>query len=567
MKKKNKRKSPRGIVINYESMVKMGEKFFSKILKIQIILTVLITFISIFFGFLAFSVYSKGLRWFIAVMIVIWAVLPLMKAVFYNKTKAAVFQEEIEKADENERKIKKLPKNYFWVSITGGVLAIIFILISFISTPLFFADKYRAMIRVKEDGSVTQEIEDFSTMQIPVVDKTLAFKLGDKKLGEDNLGSQFDILNYTMSVYEGKLYWLGAIEYSGFFKWINRRSSGTPGYIMISTTDPSDVKIVKKELKYVPSAYWWDNLQRRVYFSNFGKLIDYSNIRFELDDEGNPKYILSVLKRKFLLTNGTDIQGVIVYDPISGDSDYYEAGSQPNWIENVYSADIVTNQMDYWGNYVHGFFNSVFAKRDVMHVTEGYNYIYTNDRFYYYSGMTSYGSDESVVGMVLIDLKTKESIFCQTGGVTEYAAQQSAEGLVQDLKYRASFPMLINFNNIPTYFMTLKDNEGLIKKYAFVSLTDYTKVAVGDTVSQAQTNYSKVMNLDKEQTNTLTVKDIVPVVNDGTTYYYMRFEEEGFEGVYQAHIMLSDYLPFIKSGDVVNVVISKSVILSIELVN
>ncbi len=544
------------VELGKKRLKKMGRAIFSILLWVQIVLTVFITFISIYFGFMAFSIYTKGIRWFIFFMIIIWAGLPFLKSILFDKN-------DCEYICSN--KFKLVPKRYIIPTFIAGGLLIVFVLLSFFSSPIFISNKYRNLISVDDKGILQEQIEDFSVMQIPVVDKALAIKLGDKKLGEDNLGSQFDIRDYTMIEYNGGIYWVGAIEYSGFFKWVNQRSVGTPGYIMISATNPSDVKIVKKNLKYVPSAFFGERLERKVYFSHMDKYIDYSCINFELDDEGNPQYIFNVLKRQFALTNGKDIAGVIVLDPVTGESKYYKEGTQPDWIDRVHTTDVVTKQLNYWGNYVHGFFNSVFAKKEVMHVTEGFNYIYTNGKFYYYTGMTSFGSDESIVGVVLVDLRTKETIFCKTGGVTEYAAQQSAEGLVQDLEYKSSFPILTNFNGFPTYFMTLKDNEGLIKKYAFVSLTDYTKTAIGDTISQAQVNYSKLMNPQDVQKIQLTIKDIVPVVNEGTTYYYVRFVEESYPLVYQAHILLYDNLPFLQSGDSVRVVISGTTIISIEI--
>ena len=536
---------------------KMGQVLFSSLLWFQIVLSVLIAFISVYFGFMAFSLYTKGIRWFMIAMIVIWAGLPLIKSMTFDKNRNV--------SGYRIASFRSLPKRYWIPVLCGGALLVIFILLSFFSTPIFISNQYRNLISVTEQGVVQEKIEDFSVMKIPIVDKALAIKLGDKKLGEDNLGSQFDIRDYTMIEYNGDIYWVGAIEYSGFFKWINQRATGTPGFIMVSATDPSDVQIVKTKLRYVPSAFFGERLQRKVYFSHMDKYIDYSRINFELDAEGNPKYVFNVMKKQFVLSNGKDIAGVIVLDPVTGASQYYDVGTQPGWIDRVQSTEVVAQQLDYWGNYVHGFFNSLFAKKEVMHVTEGYNYIYTNGKFYYYSGMTSYGSDESIVGVVLVDLKSKEATFCKTGGVTEYAAQQSAEGLVQDLQYKASFPILVNFNGVPTYFMTLKDNEGLIKKYAFVSLADYTKSAIGDTVLQAQVNYSKLMSPQEDQKITLTIRDIVPVVNDGTTYYYVRFDEASYPAVYQAHILTYDYLPFLQSGDQVQVVISGTTILSIEL--
>ena len=87
-----------------------------------------------------------------------------------------------------------------------------------------------------------------------------------------------------------------------------------------------------------------------------------------------------------------------------------------------------------------------------------------------YTGVTSVNADESNIGFVLMNLRTGESKYYNIAGAEEYSAMSSAEGQVQNLGYRASFPSLINIKNIPTYIMVLKDNAGLVKMYALVNV-------------------------------------------------------------------------------------------------
>ena len=67
----------------------------------------------------------------------------------------------------------------------------------------------------------------------------------------------------------------------------------------------------------------------------------------------------------------------------------------------------------------------------------------------------------------------------------------SAEGKVQEKEYVATFPILINVAERPTYFVSLKDAAGLVKEFAFVSVENYQTVGVGDTLSSAQDSYIK----------------------------------------------------------------------------
>ena len=208
--------------------------------------------------------------------------------------------------------------------------------------------------------------------------------------------------------------------------------------------------------------------------------------------------------------------------------------------------------------------NTIFAKKEMIRTTNSYNYIYTNDNFYLYTGLTSIGNDESIVGVVLSDAKTKETNFYKLGGATERAAKQSAEGEVQDLKYSATDPILINYLGEPTYFMMLKDKEGLVKKYAYVNVAQYQMVGIGDTINQAQVNYNQILNFEAQEETELTINEIIPVVNDGTTYYYITFMEEEYKDVYMAHISISKDLPFMKAGDTVQVNLSEDVVISIK---
>lgn len=81
----------------------------------------------------------------------------------------------------------------------------------------------------------------------------------------------------------------------------------------------------------------------------------------------------------------------------------------------------------------------------------------------------------------------------------------SAEGAVQQFEYEATFPILINLEGEPTYFMTLLDRQGLIKQYAFVNVRDYSIVGIGETKNQASSNYvSRIRDSNGIQLRTFT---------------------------------------------------------------
>ncbi len=518
-------------------------------------LTVVIVAFSMYVGLQSFSIHSAEFRFFLIFLCMVWG------APFFIKYKS-------EKTLARGGKVQ-LSKGYLLSQIMLGIgvaIAIVTMVFSVISSPILISDDYYDLIDMQENGSFTENVESYENMLIPIVDYSLAEKLGDKKLGEDNLGSQFTIDQYSMIYQDGDIYWVGALEYTGFFKWMNNKDTGSPGYIKISATNPSDVQIVACEMQYIESAYFGQDMARNMYLSNMGKYIAY-DYSFEIDDEGNPYYIKAVYENEFSFVNGLDAVGVILLNAVTGDVEYYDMGSEPSWVDKVVPANIVLTQLNYYGEYVHGFFNTLFAKKEIVNVTDGYNYIYSNDKFYLYTGLTSIGNDESIVGVVLSDAKTKETTFYSIGGATEYAAKSSAEGMVQDLGYTATQPILINYLGEPTYFTMLKDAEGLVKRYAYVNVKEYQNVGIGETIAAAQVSYNKILSLtdDENSSVTLTIDQIIAVVDDATTYYYIKFADEEYAGtIYIAHISTSTELPFYEDGDVVTVTLSQGMIVTIK---
>lgn len=222
-----------------------------------------------------------------------------------------------------------------------------------------------------------------------------------------------------------------------------------------------------------------------------------------------------------------DVKGVVIVNPINGNTKYYEDEEVPSWVDHVYDADLIIEQADDWGMYQKGFLNTIFSQTGVVMTTDGYNYLVQDDDVYLYTGITSVSSDESNIGFILTNMRTKETNFYQVPGAEEYSAMASAEGQVQQMKYTSTFPLLINLNNRPTYLVSLKDNAGLVKMYGFVDVEDYQKVVVTDAslgIEKAKENYLNNMpstSTGKEENKVITIENITSVVIDGNTYYYI----------------------------------------------
>ena len=279
--------------------------------------------------------------------------------------------------------------------------------------------------------------------------------------------------------------------------------------------------------------------------------------KFEIDNDGNPYWVVPTVRYSGVGIK-KEITGVILVNAIDGSSQKYDVGSIPTWVDQVYSAELIIEQVDNWGLYKNGFINSLFAQNGVVQTTEGYNYTVMNDDVYLYTGITSVLADESNIGFIMTNLRTKETRFYQVPGAEEYSAMASAEGQVQQMKYEASFPLLINLNGRPTYLMSLKDAAGLVKMYAFVDVGDYQKVVVSDSslgIEAASASYLSNVNLNLD-TNTLlskkiSIREISNVIIDGNTYYYL-IGDNGQK--YRASIKVnSDILPFLKVGSSIEV--------------
>ena len=385
---------------------------------------------------------------------------------------------------------QKFPK------LSAVIIAVpwILIVVVMILCSVFFQWKaYRDQLGEPEIKKFDNEVQAIDVAQIPIVDENLALQLAQKKLGErPALGSQVALYSATIQMVDGELVWVVPLYHSGFFKWLTNLS-GTPGYIVVSATNTNDVRYVEGyKIKYHPGSYLLFDITRKVRFGP-GLMTGITDYSFELDDEGQPYWAIStyINSRGFSLP---EADGIILLNATTGQMDRYGMDEVPEWVDRVQPEDFVLAQIANRGNYVHGIFN--FANKDKYRPSEGHNIVYNNGRCYLFTGLTSVGSDDSAIGFIMVDMVTKEPIMYEMSGATEEAAQRSAEGRVQDLKYRATFPIILNIDSQPTYFMTLKDNIGLIKQYAFVSVTNYSTVGTGESVSAAMRDYENKLRSD-----------------------------------------------------------------------
>ena len=382
--------------------------------------------------------------------------------------------------------VKSVKKGFVLLAI----LWVLYFAVTLISMPLFNYKAYRDQLGSPQVSEFNETVQPLALNQLPIVDKDLARELADKKVGENpGLGSQVVLGTPVIQKVDGKLVWVVPLEHSGFFKWL-KNMDGSAGYIVVAANNVNDVTLVTDhKIKYQANAYILDDLNRHVRLFGGGLFKGLTDYSFELDDDGLPYWVLTTYKNRWLFSL-PEADGVLIVNATTGESTHYTMETVPDWVDRVQPEGFVMQQINNQGQYVHGIFN--FSNQDKFRPSRGDIIIYNGARCYLFTGLTSVGSDESAIGFILVDMVTKESLLYQMSGATELAAQSSAEGKVQQYGYRASFPMIINLDGQPTYFMTLKDNAGLIKQYAFVSVANYTSVGTGETIDGALRDFRQV---------------------------------------------------------------------------
>lgn len=452
------------------------------------------------------------------------------------------------------------------------LMFIIMIVVNFFAGPLFNSGKYASRIKIDESKSFIDDIAQVDFSKLPLLDKASSQKLGDRVMGQmSDMVSQYNVSNlYTQINYNNTIIRVTPLEYASFIKWITNRDSGVKGYITVdSVTGEASLKRLDKGMKYVTSGYFGDNVYRKLRFSY--PTLNFGDLSFEIDNEGRPFWIAPIIKYHAIGLRAK-VVGVVVLDPINGTSVKYDAGNIPTWIDIAYSANLIIEQVDDWGTYKGGFFNSVFGQKNVVNTTDGYNYLAMNDDIYLYTGLTSIVNDESNLGFILSNMRTGETVFYSAPGAEEYSAMASAEGAVQQMKYTSTFPLLINLNNKPTYLVSLKDAAGLVKMYGFIDVADYQKVVVSDAslgIEAAAQRYlgEETINSDNEKLTTkeITIKNITNAIINGNTYYFIT---DNNNQKYKVSITLSDELPFYKSGNIIKVgYYNKENIINVKKVN
>lgn len=524
---------------------------------VSILLTLVYAFVAFWFMLPAINLRSKDFYIYVITVIVVYLIVSLfLKG-------STVIHDSVKSRSINFSGVKG---SSIVTKILLGIIAVCIVVIvggTLISAEIFHASAYQKLMPV-EERDFTEDISQISLKDVPVVDRDSAVRLGDRKLGElVEFVSQFEVdesaYSYTQINYKGVPTRVAPLMYGDIIKWFNNQSEGIPAYISVDmTTQDVTLHRLEEGIRYSPGELFFRRLDRYLRFSYPTYIFD-DSYAFEIDDDGNPYWICPVIDYRIGLFGGKDIKGVVIMDAQNGSSQYYPIEEVPQWVDQAYSSDIVINQIDYWGKYKKGYLNTIFGQKEMSHTSGGYNYLAQDDDVWIYTGLTSTGNDQSNIGFVLVNLRTKEARYYPVSGATEHSAMSSAEGQVQHLGYQATFPILLNVANQPTYFLSLKDNAGLVKQFAYINVERYQEVAIGSTINEAYNQYLKLVGSNADasmdesslKTETQIVKAVSSAVKDGNTYYYVQLENS--DQIFTASIQLNDILAVIKPGDTVSV--------------
>lgn len=424
------------------------------------------------------------------------------------------------------------------VKIFGCILIVLCLVLAvgaLLSSPFFNAGKYQRLLTI-EEREFTDDIKEVDYKTIPLLDKDSAALLGNRKMGSMvDMVSQFEVSgDYSQINYRGKPVRVTPLTYASPIKWLTNQAQGIPAYILIDmTTQNTECVKLDKGIRYSKGEYFNRNIYRHLRF-HYPTYIFGDQLFFEIDEEGTPYWVCPVKKFNIGLFGGQTVGRVVLCNAQTGECVDYPVEDVPAWIDKVYSAELLIDLYDYSGILKHGYWNSVLGQKDCLQSTNGYNYIALEDDVWVYTGITSVSGDQSNVGFVLMNQRTMETRSYKVEGAIEDSAMSSAEGQVQNLGYRATFPLLLNIADEPTYFMALKDGAGLVKKYAMVNVQKYQWVAIGDTVQECEKNYTELLNTNGIVSSSSNVgktvrgkiESISPIVLEGNTHYYICLENK-----------------------------------------
>lgn len=386
-----------------------------------------------------------------------------------------------------ERKFKVL---VFLGSLVMGVY--------FLTAFVFNADEKYESAKMTEKV----ELETFAEKETPAsVPPQFARNKMKKAFGQVPDTSFYELGNLQIQKVNDTYVYIAPVEFSGFFKWVN--GDVTPGYFTVSATDSSaNPKFIKAEMVYTPSSFFNKNIERHMRLQ-YPTAIFYGDVQLEIDDNGKPYYIRSY--GEFISArNGFEVNGIVLVDPKTGKTEAYPLADVPSFIDGAVSPEVVSLQNSYFGNFVHGFWNSKFGKADVkLPSDEGTEanvspiFDETGDMYYFTDFTSPKDGVDSMLGYSLTNSRTGKSTY-YTGNLEEsYMDSQGALQIIEkkfiEKKWYGAMPILYNFYGEASWLSPVLDSNGFLQNYFIVSAANPEISVFANTPNDALKQYKTAL--------------------------------------------------------------------------
>lgn len=527
------------------------EKGKVKKIVLPIIIGVIATFIAFYLWLPSINLRDPSFWVFLAFSAVMFA---LSFAIFGRDKDMPFFSKTKTKTKKSKDEKTEKPLGFKVCIIIAVSLIAVMLLGVLISSEIFNARKYASVISINEAVFSEDMPETTEIKNIALMDSESAQIIGNRALDKlADVVSQFVAgEDYIQINYKGYPKKVTSLEYADIFKWASNRESGIPGYIMVDPVNNNAEYVrLERAIRYTESGYFSDDLVRCLRFKYPTKIFDY--ISFEIDEQGNPYYVVSCATPHIFPFGARDIDEVIIFDPCTGESNIYSVGDIPSWVDTVYSGDLAMEKYNWHGTLSGGFINSIIGNKGCKETTDDFGYIAIGDDVWYFTGVTSVTADSSNIGFILTNARTGEYKYYAVGGAEEHSAMNAAEGEVQEKGYVASFPSLVNISGEATYIMVLKDASGIVKLYALVNVENYNIVATGQTQDEVMRVYKNLLVQKGEISEpegdrlecTVTALYIRDIVISSNTVLYIECDD-GY--IYKGTVADSEELVTVREG-------------------
>lgn len=394
-----------------------------------------------------------------------------------------------------ERKIKGL------IGLAGiGVAAYM------LSAPMMNADEKYESAKMKTEV----ELKAFDETKTPAsVPPKYARNKMKKAFGQVPNTSYYELGNLQIQKINDDYVYVAPVEFSDAFKWFKGKT--TPGYFVLSATDSSaNPKFVEKEMKYVPSAYLNNQVARYMRLHNPLTIFN-GDVQLEIDNDGTPYYIRTY--GDFISArNGFKPQGIVMVNAQNGDIKKYKLKDVPSFIDGAVSPEAVSLQNSYFGNYVHGYWNTIFGKKDIKipsdeGVEANVSPVFDeNGEMYYFTDFTSPKEGvDSMLGYSLTNARTGQGTYYTGNSDESYMDSEGALQVVEkkfvEKKWSGSMPLLYNFYGETSWLVPVLDSNGFLQNYYIVSAANPEIAVTATTPNEALRQYKNVLS----RTGTSTV--------------------------------------------------------------